>query len=322
MVNVIVPIYKVEKYLRKCVESIQNQTYCDLKIILVDDGSPDNCGEICDELAKNDDRIFVLHQKNAGLAAARNAGIDFALTGDTERLGNYVAFVDGDDTIEPDMYQTMVNSMQNACDMVICGHRIIKEGIPASPVRLELTQYVEESFLWSEVFERLNNAVWNKLYRADLIGELRFPMGVIHGEDLIFNLNYLKRCRAGAINKTEFYNYLKRDDSITTSGFSQKKLMEIVAKDMAKELIANYCPRLLAVADKYCFRARMNVMRGIYKSNVEQEYTSQISECVEYTKKEFCHVKKNLKTEERIEYWLFRYARWGYRYIVKCLWKR
>ena len=113
-ISVIVPVYKAEKFLATCIESILNQTYCNLEIILVDDGSPDSCGKICEKYALSDSRVKVVHQKNAGVAAARNVGLDLA-------EGDYVTFVDSDDYIQPQMYEKMIRCAEhNHCDLVMC----------------------------------------------------------------------------------------------------------------------------------------------------------------------------------------------------------
>ena len=113
-ISVIVPVYKAEKFLSNCIKSILNQTYHDLEVILVDDGSPDSSGQICEEYAKKDNRIKVIHQKNAGVAAARNVGLDLA-------TGDYITFVDSDDYIRPQMYEKMLKCAQNNhCDLVMC----------------------------------------------------------------------------------------------------------------------------------------------------------------------------------------------------------
>lgn len=306
MISVIVPVYKVERYLRKCVESIINQTYTDMEIILVDDGSPDNCGKICDELSLEDRRIKVIHQTNRGLSAARNSGLDFVLNGGSVKKENYIAFVDSDDTIDENMYQTMVDAINCGSDIAICGHRIVKEGQSLFPCAVKDNQQLTQCQLWDEMFGRLNNAVWNKVYRADLIRELRFPEGILHGEDLIFNLHYLERCRNGVINKSEFYNYLKREDSITTCGFSEKRIMEVSVKDKARELIAQYYPVQLGNADKFCFRARMNLLRDIYRSGQEKEYLIQVNEYQEYVNANYKKVWYGLRNKERLEYLLFK----------------
>lgn len=319
MISVIVPVYKVEKYLRACVQSIQAQTYKDLEIILVDDGSPDDCGKICDELALADSRIKVIHQNNGGLAAARNSGLDYAINGgQANKHNHYIAFIDSDDTIECHMFETMVEIMKENIDLVICGHQIVLENTsPESIVINKEYKKLSNRELWEEVFGRLNNAVWNKLYKAEMIGDLRFPVGVIHGEDLIFNLNYISGCREGTINRTPFYNYLKRSDSITTSTFTQKKLMEITSKELAKEIIEKQFPELLPKAELYCFRARMNALRGIYKSGQEARYCKEIHSYDSYIKQNFKRVKKLLRSKEKIEYYTYKNSKLFYRFVVK-----
>ena len=120
-ISVIIPLYKVEKYIRGCIDSVISQTYRNLEIILVDDGSPDACGKICDEYAEKDSRIKVVHRKNGGLSAARNTGINFA-------TGKYIAFVDGDDHIHPDMYsQLHFSILQSGADIAICNFLYVDE---------------------------------------------------------------------------------------------------------------------------------------------------------------------------------------------------
>lgn len=319
MISVIVPVYKVEKYLRDCVRSIQTQTYKDLEIILVDDGSPDNCGKICDELALEDSRIKVIHQNNGGLAIARNSGLDYAINGSlTNKKNHYIAFIDSDDTIECRMFETMVEMMKENSDLAICGHRIVLENISPESIAIKKEyEKLSNKELWEEIFGRLNNAAWNKLYKAELIGNLRFPVGIIHGEDLIFNLNYISSCKEGTINRTPFYNYLKRVDSITTGTFTRKKLMEITSKELAKEIVEKQFPELLPQAELYCFRARMNVLRGIYKSGQQTEYYKEINSYDSYIKQNFERVRKLLRRKERIEYYIYKSSKLFYRLIVK-----
>ena len=157
MITVIVPVYKVEKYLRRCVASIVNQTYRDLQIILVDDGSPDDCGRICDELASEDERIYVLHQSNSGQAAARNNALSWAIDRGFATRDNYFTFVDSDDTIEPTMYQTMLDIMTEDLDLIICGHRIVQEGcaVQCSEAVDSAVTSLDVDGLWDEVFGQL-----------------------------------------------------------------------------------------------------------------------------------------------------------------------
>lgn len=322
MVSIIVPVYKVEKYLRNCIESIINQTYKNLEIILVDDGSPDNCGELCDQWAKQDKRIKVIHQENRGLAAARNRGLEYAINNSQNNQSHFITFVDSDDSIDPNMYQVMVKAMEDGADIAICRHRIVQETDKLSLSQIKNNISLNNDALWEEVFGRLNNAVWNKLYRADLIGNTRFPVGIIHGEDLLFNIDYLSKCQRGVLNLSQFYNYAKRENSITTGEFNKNKLMEISVKDKAKELVTIYCPKQIDNAEKYCFRARMNILRGIYNSRQEEEYQSEIENCKEYVSKNYHRVKEILSKKEKIEFFLLERVFLVYKILIKIYCKR
>lgn len=303
MISVIVPVYKVEKYLEKCLNSIQNQTYEDIEIILVDDGSPDNSGEICDKFAEEDSRIKVIHQNNRGQAVARNAALDIA-------KGKYIAFVDSDDTINPQMLEILIDLLRkNDSDLAICGYKTVYEEGSLDDVYENIfdEKIMNKEELWQEIFGKLNNAVWNKLYIASKIGKLRFPEGLIHGEDLIFNLKYLTKCEKGVITNIPLYNYLQRRDSVTGTCFSKNKLCEIDSKDRALHIIEKYAPEQLANAKKYCFRSRMNVIRAIYKAKKEKMYAQELKQYTAYVYKNFNMVKVNLKFKEKVEYWLLKY---------------
>lgn len=310
-ISIIVPIYNVESYISKCIESIINQTYENIEIILVDDGSKDTSGHICDKYAEKDNRIKVIHKENGGLSSARNAGLDIC-------SGKYIGFIDGDDWIAHNMYELLISMIKEFnCDIAICGYRETIESKECFTLRKLKNVYLDNNSLWEEIFGKLNNAAWNKLYKKDLIGNLRFPLNIIHGEDLIFNLLYLRKCKNGAINRTECYNYLKRENSITTSSFSEKKIFEVKAKDMALQIIKENKQNQIKNAEKYCFRARMNILRNIIKSDLEANYDKYVNEYLEYVKKNYTNVKKGLKLKECIEYHLLRYLYTLYVKIIK-----
>lgn len=315
MISVIVPVYNAEKYLDKCVASIVNQTYKDLEIILVDDGSPDNCPAMCDEWAKKDNRIKVIHKENGGQATARNAGLAMA-------TGEYIAFVDSDDTCDPKMLEILRKMMLKPdADIAICGHATVyAEDSLSEPCSAESEsnqEYLSPKKLWDEVFGQLNNAVWNKLYRADLLQGINFPQTIGHGEDLIFNLKYLKKCSGGIIDNTPLYHYFKRKDSVTGSSFTERKFHEIESKDIALDIVEHDAPEQLENAKKYCFRARMNVLRAIYSAQKENEYPEQVAACKAYVSKNYTTVKKNLRNKERIEYLLLSFCEPIYKTTVK-----
>ncbi len=313
MISVIVPIYNSEKYLKKCIESIVNQTYKDLEIILVDDGSADNSGNICDEYANKDKRIKVVHQENKGQATARNEGLMIA-------EGEYIAFVDSDDYIAPDMYELLYRMIKDHdCDIAMCGHKEIYEDKESSSRQECDDIYLDKNAMWQEVFGCLNNAVWNKLYRKSLMGDVNFPTRMMHGEDLIFNLNYLKNCENGVLNKSEKYYYIQRKGSVTNSKFSEKKLTEISTKDLALEMVKDYCPTQIDNARKFCFRARMNLIRSIVKADKENEYTAKLQEFKKYVDENYKIIKTALLKKEKAEYQLFNKFPQVYKLLIKMI---
>ena len=174
LISVIVPVYKVEEYLDECVQSLINQTYTNLEIILVDDGSPDGCPQMCDDWAMRDARIKVIHKKNGGLSDARNAGLDIC-------TGDYVAFVDSDDWIKPEMYRYMYDAIKRekadicACNIISCyPNREVSWGGKAYTVGDSETMLDR---LYSD--SAFPVCAWNKLYRRELWQEFRFPVGKI-----------------------------------------------------------------------------------------------------------------------------------------------
>lgn len=226
MISIIVPVYKVEAYLKKCLDSILNQTYRDLEVILVDDGSPDKCPALCDEYAKRDVRVKVIHQNNMGLSAARNAGIKAA-------QGEYIGFVDSDDYIASDMYEEMLKLITNeGADLVICNVQKVDEAnrVLVADMGVETSLYNRK-----EIFQRLNeqNAVyyitaWNKLYRRELFDSIVFPVGKIHEDEFIVH-EIFNQCNKIVSTNKVYYFYMQREGSIMSSEKSIKNLDSVEA---------------------------------------------------------------------------------------------
>ena len=209
LISVIVPVYNVEPYLRKCVDSILAQSYSNLEVILVDDGSPDNCGAICDEYAEKDARVRVIHKPNGGLFDARNAGLDI-MTGD------YVALVDSDDWIDKQHLSSMYALVNGGADIAVSDVRLVRTD------ETEICRFVYQQ-CEDIADESIFGYAWNKLYRRSIIGEVRFTIPFM--EDLPFNLRILGEKNPNyAFTKTASYYYLKREDSIMTSPVSPEKV--------------------------------------------------------------------------------------------------
>ena len=212
MISIIVPIYKVEKYIHQCIESIINQTYKDLDIILIDDGSPDNCGEICDKYALKDSRIRVFHTTNKGLSAARNVGIRAA-------KGEYIGFVDSDDWIDPTMYEELLdNLIRYNADISACGVQVECKKRKRKNVSNEIsdTLYTKDEAIRAHIYETFDQYIWNKLYRSSIWGEIMFPEGK-NFEDVSVFYRVLLSTSSIVFRSANLYHYRKRENIIANT---------------------------------------------------------------------------------------------------------
>lgn len=226
LISVIVPAYNVASYLPRCLDSILAQTYKNLEIILVDDGSSDETPLICDEYAKKDNRIIVIHQKNSGVSVARNAALNIA-------KGDYIGCVDSDDFIEPNMYEIMLNAcVEHDAPLASCAYVQIGKGALEWNFTNEVKLLDQNELLKAYISDgdeyRINHSVWSKLIRKDLIGELRFPAGK-NSEDISFTGNILSKADKCVYIDMPLYNYIvDRDDSIMNikTEFGKRRLEE------------------------------------------------------------------------------------------------
>lgn len=212
LISVIVPVYKVEKYLEKCIESIIKQTYTNLQIILVDDGSPDNCGKICDEYAKKDLRIEVIHKANGGLSDARNVGISKA-------KGRYIGFVDSDDYIKEDMYEILLNLIKKYdADVSICNLYDVIDGNECIRNKENgIREYSRLDILKEVLLDKnIQSYAWNKLYEKELFDEIKYPIGKKY-EDIGTTFYLFEKCNKIVVTSEPEYYYLKRADSLVNN---------------------------------------------------------------------------------------------------------
>lgn len=223
-VSVIVPVYNVEKYLRRCLDSIINQTYRNLEIILVDDGSPDNCGVICDEYASKDHRVQVIHRENGGLSVARNAGLDVA-------TGEYIAFVDSDDWLADEFVEKLhANAEQNA---LVVTNLFFWESDIKNWTAMEQREFetIDSYEFWKRTTENECTpyiVACSKLYPRKIFNDLRFPEGLIHEDEAILHhvvnqVNYIH------VIHDPLYYYRQSNSSIMGQGFNPRRLDGFVA---------------------------------------------------------------------------------------------
>ena len=214
LISVIVPVYKAEKHLDKCVRSILSQTYHNLEVILVDDGSPDRSGELCDAFAAEDNRVRVIHQKNGGVSAARNAGLD-------AMQSQFFCFVDSDDYVDAEMIQKLYDAiLANDADMSICGYRRITEkrleDRPGTSAAYEGEKPIA-NFVLRNYLDATISAPWGKLYKSNMLAGLRFDQSISLGEDTKFNVQYFEKSCNVVVIEDCLYNYMDCAGSLSNS---------------------------------------------------------------------------------------------------------
>lgn len=207
LVSVIVPVYKVEKYLDKCIESIVGQTYKNLEIILVDDGSPDNCPAMCDLWAQKDSRIKVIHKPNGGVSSARNMALDAA-------SGEYICFVDSDDVLELDTVKYMVDNISDA-DVIQCGLIYCYADGTSLDVGVPDSEFYGEDAQRAVIMDYVRPEVCGKLYAAKLFDNIRFDTSKRYGEDFYINYNLMKSAKKMISRNVCLYHYVFRNESAT-----------------------------------------------------------------------------------------------------------
>ena len=232
-ISVIVPVYKVEAFLNRCVDSLLGQSYSDFQLILVDDGSPDRCGAICEEYAARDSRVHVIHQKNAGLSAARNTGIDWSLENTSSQ---WLAFVDSDDWVHREYLQRLYTAaVQTGCKMAVCDFFQTAGGGFPECLEEEAKTYPADEYYCSEEIHGGRSAVaWNKLYHRSLFQSLRYPVGKLH-EDEFLTYQLAFAAERVAVLRSKLYAYYQNPQGIILSQWNPRRMHILEA---AREQIA------------------------------------------------------------------------------------
>ena len=217
MISIIVPVYNVEEYLEECLTSIQNQTFTDIEVILVNDGSSDRSKEICERYCQQDSRFKLINQKNQGLSAARNRGV-------IESIGEYIMFVDSDDVVKENIVEVLLSYMKEDVDLVECNLTQNKEELQKNkPIRVVFEGNSPESIIKCLAFKEVKFCAFTKLYRREIVEKVPFLEGVIY-EDIYTGMNYLKYIRKMVAVDLKGYYYRVRPNSIMTKSFNKKNL--------------------------------------------------------------------------------------------------
>ena len=271
LVSVVVPIYKVEQFIEKCIKSIINQTYKSIEIILVDDGSPDNCGKICDEYATKDERIKVIHKENGGLSDARNAGINIA-------NGTYITFIDSDDYVDEKFIEILLQIIKRSnAKISMCGiKKVYNDERESEDIKIPDEEILtgEEMILRLGDYPISNIVAWNKLYNINLFEKIRYPKGKIH-EDEFTTYKLLYESKKVAITNEKLYYYMQNEGSITNQKFNKSRLDIIQALEERSEFFKNKKEKdlYLSTLNKY-----LEIIIYIYNIGKEDMQKNQLKD--------------------------------------------
>ena len=303
LISVIVPVYNVEPYVAKCIESIQNQSYQYLEIILVDDGSTDDSGDICDQYASYDDRIKVIHQENAGLSAARNTGIDIA-------NGDYIAFVDSDDYIGLTVYEDMLHLLKdNNLDIIEFTAFRDKNGTIIEGCNDGQLEIFNKDDALKLAMHDCFVAAWSKLYKRSAIGDVRFPVGRKFEDSATSYLYVANANRVGHINRCYYY-YRLNPNSITQTSFDPKSRWDFVLgyEERLKYVINHHLP-YIDVCNSLLMKAVLSCLTAYYANPTgNQAYYDKCKYLIETYRNDASY--KLLNSKYKLFLWSFGRADW------------
>ena len=271
-ISVIVPVYKVEQYLHRCVESILRQSFYDFELILVDDGSPDSCGDLCDAYAAEDNRIHVIHQKNGGLSAARNTGIDYVMAHSDSR---WIAFVDSDDWVHPDYLRMLYSAAKQAlCKISACGFfRTEGESFPEEQDDSILCLSADDYYC-GQMHGGVTAVAWNKLYHRSLFKKLRYPVGKLHEDEFT---TYLAVYQAGrvAVTPAQLYAYYQNPEGIMRSEWNPRRMHVLEAFEQqiafARDRGNDRLRRKIAEQYIYSIHEHLNKAQVVYRKELRRK---------------------------------------------------
>ena len=294
-ISVIVPVYKVEPYIHRCVDSILSQSFPDFELILVDDGSPDTCGDICERYARQDARIHVIHQKNGGLSDARNTGIDWVFANSDSR---WFTFVDSDDWVHPQMLESLLSAAkENNVQVSVCGYRETEgEMIPVEPEELEPRIWEPERF-YLEAYVNATVA-WGKLYARECFRNIRYPKGKIHEDEFVTYRILFAQDRIAAV-PAPMYAYFVNYVGITKSKWKPGRLDAWEAYE--QQIVFFEKKNMRQIVDN---RYREYLEGGVRHLNAAEEYPDEYAKEIRFIKKRMRSVIRRAWKRGCISFWI------------------
>ena len=278
-ISVIVPVYKVEQFLHRCVDSLLCQSFPDFELILVDDGSPDNCGSICEAYAQQDSRIHVIHQKNGGLSAARNTGIDYVMKNSTS---HWLAFVDSDDWVHPDFLQVLYGTAEKTqCKLSACGFfRTEGEPFPEDQDTSVLCLSADDYYC-GQIHGGVTAVAWNKLYHRSLFKKLRYPIGKLHEDEFT---TYLAVYETGCVGVTpaQLYAYYQNPEGIMRSEWNPRRMhvLEAFEQQLAFARLRGNDRLLGKIAEQYIYSVYEHLQKAqvVYRKELRRKLRSALKQ--------------------------------------------
>lgn len=274
MISVIIPVYNTKQYLRSCLDSVLAQTYADLEILFIDDGSSDGSAELLDSLAETDSRIRVIHQPNGGVCAARNRGLEAA-------RGDYLSFIDSDDTLEPDMYETLMGLIrEHQADIAHCSYNRVTNGV-IKPIGASGGVYVHDRvqaltcLLTGKLFA---GSCWTKLYARKLFQDVRFPRGIRTNEDMLVNFQAFSQAPKSVFADVCKYNYLTSETSSCIRTPQRKRAEDLLTVNR-RMLAENVCPELTSILEKRVLSSLFSCYKASkYEQKPDQAFQRELTE--------------------------------------------
>lgn len=286
-ISVIVPVYKVEKYLCKCIDSILAQTFTDFELLLIDDGSPDKSGEICDEYAEKDFRIRVFHKKNGGVSSARNLGLEKA-------KGEWISFVDADDWVSENYLE---QDLKTKANIIQLGYDIVSEnGELTQKCAIMNNELTDKCQIFRFFVQKRNNALWDKLFSRDLISEQRFDENVSVGEDFLFMLSLIcKVQRYGFSSRGKYFYVIRNSSAMGNVSKSPRKRLDIVIQNIVN--VCNTIPHEQNLRNGILFSTYLNFVLSNYKLLTEEEklYITNLFSSIKFSTLEYVSTKEKFR---------------------------
>lgn len=323
LISVIIPIYNSEKYFDRCLNSILNQTYQNIEILLINDGSIDNSAKLCDMVAMKDKRIKVVHQTNKGVSSARNRGLDIA-------NGEYITFIDSDDWIDRDaieyLYENLIN---NNSDLSI--YSFNKEYDNKKSYSNDFTENIINmnkkqgiKFVFND--DRCQGFVWNKLYKSKIINykenKIRFNEDITVLEDLYFNIQYIDKCNKVTYINSAKYHYYISGDSAMFSPFNKKKMSSLLALENILNILTKLDSELVNIAKGHYIVTNLLLLTNIYDSNYNDiKLEKELYRNIKNNKKYFISYR-NCNLKQKLGFYILCINKNLFKALVKILHKK